>query len=440
MKTKRLICLPLIFVSLLLSAQIKINPPFSMPDVNVTVRNNVAYAFCGTDLHPEFRYEPEFIMPYWRCFSSTDLINWTLESVLYPTNLYMGNSTKCFAGHGIERNGKWYWYFSDYIHSIGVAVSDSPKGPWKDALGKPLLPPGIIDSGIYDPCAFIDDDGKAYLTFGSHKNKKINYYIVALNDDMISLKEAPRKLIVNDIPEGQDYLAIDASFLFKHDGRYYLSWRKPYAVSKSPYGPYQFVGLQDAIGHGGFFDFHNQNFVNYTSLKEGMRIRYRFSSLAYVDYKKDGSIAPIDPLIKDYGVGQYEASWPKIEAEWFMAMPNGPDKVEKDTKGFEIRNLQNNNYLNFPNINGFPQGGSVELTYSCGQTQGGEVVIRSYNQNGPEIGRAHFAPTSGWNDYKTVVVPLIDNPGGNLSLSFIFIGEKGKELIRVDSFRVLKAQ
>src|SRR6476660_7949270 len=59
---------------------------------------------------------------------------------------------------------------------IGVAVSDSPTGPFRDAIGRPL-----VGNNEIDPTVFIDDDGQAYLYWG---NPKLSY--VKLNADMIS--------------------------------------------------------------------------------------------------------------------------------------------------------------------------------------------------------------------------------------------------------------
>lgn len=426
------------FVGLVTFAINPVNQPFSMPDVNVVVIDNTAYAFCGTDVRP-FEDLGHFDMPYWRCFSSRDLINWTFESCLYPTGTYMGESDKCFAGHAVERGGKWFWYFSDYTTSTGVVVGDSPKGPWKDVLGTPLLPAGLTDTREYDPCVFIDGDGQGYITFGAHKNREMNYYIAALNEDMVSLKETPRKLVVEGVPKGSGYLAGDASFLHKHNGLYYLSWRRPYAVAETPYGPYRFVGRHQAQGHGGFFDFNNQNFVNYTSLKEGYRLRYRFCSLGYVHYTKDGAIAPMEPLVKEFGVGAYKAHWPAIEAEWFMAMPDGPRKVEREGGGFEIENLQQGDYLYFPNISNVPRDAVVEVTYSCGNSKGGKVLVRAYNHHGPIIGEAFFDPTGGWGVQGNLAIALDKNPPGEISFSLVVEGAEDVDLIHIDSFRILNS-
>lgn len=420
-------------------SQVIVNPPFSMPDVNIVEVDGRAYAFCGTDLDPYNMEVQQFIMPYWRCFSSADLINWEFESYMDPRNLYMGESDKCFAGHGIKKDDKWYWFFSNYNKSTGVAVADSPKGPWKDALGKPILPEDLTDTHEYDNCIFVDDDGQAYMTFGSHNNRKINYHIVALNDDLLSLKEEPRKLeVIGDY--SKDTPPVDASFLHKHNGYYYLSWRSPYAISKNIYGPYTYMGEHSAVGHLGFFDFRNQNFVNYTSLNETMRRRYRFCSFAYVHYKKDGSIAPMEPLIKEYGVGQYDANWPEIQAEWFMAMPKGPFKSEISVNNFAVQNLQDGDYLNFPNINNVPRNALIKLTYACGNNDGGQISVRVYNEKGPEYGQVEFESTGSWDNYQELIIPVNKNPEGKMSFSFVFNGAPAKELIRVDSFKIIPSK
>ena len=87
-----------------------------------------------------------------------------------------------WAGQCIPRNGKFYYYVPVNQKSggmaIGVAVSDSPTGPFKDALGHPLASTG---TGDIDPTVFIDDDGQAYLYWGNP-----NLFYVKLNQDMIS--------------------------------------------------------------------------------------------------------------------------------------------------------------------------------------------------------------------------------------------------------------
>ncbi len=414
----------------------QINAPFSMPDVNLVEDGGRVYAFGGTDLIPYDLSVTDFVMPYWRCFSSDDLVHWRLESTVRPEETYIGKSTSCWAGHGIKKDNRWYWYLSNHHTDTAVLTADTPRGPWKDVLGKPLLPADLTPTREYDPCAFIDDDGKAYLTFGNHDQGAVNYYIARLNDDMISLAEAPRKIVVHGDLTQAAHLPVDASFLHKANGKYYLTWRKPYAIADSPYGPYKFVGNQDARGHGGFFTFRHQSFVNYTTLKEPeMRKKYRFSSLAYVHYRDDCSIAPMEKLIADHGVGQYDATWPAIEAEWHMGTTARVQKKEIPT-GFEMRNLGGGDFLRFPNIHDLPRDAVLLIQYAANATTKAHLSVRANEPFGPELGRAEITRTGAWDKYTTLRIPLDRNPAGTLSLSLVIEGEGEAELIRIDSFSV----
>ena len=107
-----------------------------------------------------------------------------------------------------------------------MAVGDSPVGPFKDAIGKPLHD-GSWD--YIDPTVFIDDDGRAYLYWGNP-----NIYYAELNDDMISLKGEVGKLEqtvesfgapnpekrVKDVKYKDTYT--EGPWLHKREGKYYL--------------------------------------------------------------------------------------------------------------------------------------------------------------------------------------------------------------------------
>ena len=146
-----------------------------------------------------------------------------------------------------KKNGKYYFYFSadqGERKAIGVAIADSPTGPFKD-FGRPIVdkrPEGLKNGQQIDVDVFTDDDGQSYLYWG-------NGYMAGaeLNDDMVSLKEGTTKVLT---PKGgtlQDYAFREGAYVFYRQGKYYFLWsvddtgspnyHVAYGTSDSPLGP-----------------------------------------------------------------------------------------------------------------------------------------------------------------------------------------------------------
>ncbi len=180
-------------------------------------------------------------------WSSPDMVNWKSEGVIlrFPDLRWQEKVDDDAWAPGIaSRNGKYYFYFCAHSR-IGVAVADSPVGPFKDALGKPLIP-FRQDLSAIDPMAFIDDDGQAYLYWGAVQGEGKHLFVRKLNADMISFAGPEQAILTTD------GVHIEGSFVVKRDGRYYFMWsaggwnvkrgpdeyRAEYAVGDSPLGPF----------------------------------------------------------------------------------------------------------------------------------------------------------------------------------------------------------
>ena len=137
------------------------------------------YIYIDRDEGPDY-----YNMNEWRVYSSADMVNWTDHGAQLPLTAFSwAKAGTAWAAQCIERYGKFYWYVcctdtESNINAIGVAVSDSPTGPFKDALGKPMISGGW---GYIDPTVFIDDDGQAYIYWGNP-----GLFYVKVNEDMIS--------------------------------------------------------------------------------------------------------------------------------------------------------------------------------------------------------------------------------------------------------------
>lgn len=174
-----------------------------------------------------------FTMKDWQLYSTTDMVNWVHRGSPLSLKDFAWADKDAWAGHCIQRDGKFYWYVPVNQKgggmSIGVAVADHPAGPFRDALGKPLLSGGW---GYIDPAVFTDANGEAYLYWGNP-----HLYYVKLNADMVSfdqqtgivkvpLTDASFKLRIIDAHRTFSWAAsVDglASHCFKNNknGKYY---------------------------------------------------------------------------------------------------------------------------------------------------------------------------------------------------------------------------
>ncbi len=186
-----------------------------------------------------------------RVYSSDDLRTWTDEGVMFDlrTDCSWADS-KGWAPCIIERKyvgkrGKTsykYFYYFVAEGKIGVAVADRPTGPFRDALGRPMLterPEGVRGGQVIDPDVFCDPQtGKYYLYWGN------GFLAVAeLNDDMVSLKEGTTRILIPR-ERKRDFHYNEGTYVFYRDGKYYFTWsendtRSPnyrvrYTVSDSP--------------------------------------------------------------------------------------------------------------------------------------------------------------------------------------------------------------
>ncbi|MGJ1227008.1 family 43 glycosylhydrolase [Sphingobacterium siyangense] len=182
---------------------------------------------------------------YFKTFSSTDLIEWKDEGVILDLkkDVLWGNHhawAPTIAEKKVKGEYKYYYYFTA-AQKIGVAVADSPTGPFKDS-GKPLIdfkPNGVKGGQEIDPAVFTDPKtNKSYLYWGNG-----HLAVAELNKDMVTIKENTIKLLT------PDRTFREGTYVFFRKGIYYFLWsendtrsenyRVRYGTSTSPLGPIQ---------------------------------------------------------------------------------------------------------------------------------------------------------------------------------------------------------
>lgn len=174
-------------------------------------------------------------------FSTDNMIDWVDHGVCFESKdvPFADSKLELFAPDCIYRDGKYYLYFCMKTGVEGVAVSDTPWGPFTD----PTPIEGAHKDSI-DPSVFIDDDGQAYYFWGQFHLRGAK-----LNADMRTLDLST--LNTNIIDEKR-YGFHEGSSLRKVNGLYYMVYADisrgkanclGYAVAESPLGPYEYKGI-----------------------------------------------------------------------------------------------------------------------------------------------------------------------------------------------------
>lgn len=124
--------------------------------------------------HDEAQRDEMFNMREWLAYSTTDMRNWTDHGPIMRVTDFRWAKQDAWASQMIEKDGR-FWFYAAVEHddthpgkAIGVAVSDSPTGPFIDAKGSALITNEMTPKGTHswediDPTVFTDDDGTTWI-------------------------------------------------------------------------------------------------------------------------------------------------------------------------------------------------------------------------------------------------------------------------------------
>ena len=104
-------------------------------DPNAFVWKDRLYVMCSHDLDGQKGFE----MNDYVLMSTDDLVNWTDHGDVFTGGKDVKWCWNLYAPGVAQRNGKIYLYYPNSGGPIGVAVADSPEGPYTDPLGKHLI-------------------------------------------------------------------------------------------------------------------------------------------------------------------------------------------------------------------------------------------------------------------------------------------------------------
>ncbi|WP_308365646.1 MULTISPECIES: glycoside hydrolase family 43 protein [unclassified Microbulbifer] len=275
------------------------------------VVGDTLYVYVG---HDEAGEGQMFNITEWVVYSTTDTKDWTFHgSVMKPTDFDWA-IRDAWASQVIEKDGK-YWFYTTVEHgpphnakAIGVAVADTPLGPFKDARGSALAhdattptPEDPHDWDDIDPTAFTDDDGTTWLAWGN-----MHLYLARLKPNMIEFDGPIREIYLPNYTEGP--------WLHKRKEMVYLTYpcfahqnmyeKMCYATAPRITGPWTYRGIltdrteNSYTIHPGIVEYKDQWYFFYHDAKLTINgvpgaMGRRSVAVEYLHYNEDGTIKPI---------------------------------------------------------------------------------------------------------------------------------------------------
>ena len=418
-----------------------------------------------------------FWMQEWRIYSSQDMVNWQDHGSPLAIESFRWADDRAWASQCIERGGKFYWYVCTHCRqsggmAIGVAVSDTPTGPFRDALGKPLYTDKKWDH--IDPTVMIDDEGQAWLMWGNPQ-----LYYCKLNDDMISIdgevqlmpmtEQAFGGPMMSQREQGKEYKDsyVEGPWLMKmrnggneklrNAQRFALLYAAggipehiSYSTAPSPAGPWTYAGqvmLHSNTGsftnHCGVADFKGHSYFFYhTGKLPGGGGFGRSVAVEEFRYNSDGSLPTILPT--DEGVKPVATFNPyrRVEAET-MAFSRGIKTEQCAAPGqgnglqVYVSDVNNGDYIKLQNVDFGPLPPRTFTARVASGLRGGAIEIHVDSLNGLQLGRLEVPATGGWQNWQTITIdldysPSTFHPSPSTDLYFVFKGRKGPKLFNFD--------
>ncbi|KAI3394507.1 hypothetical protein diail_2596 [Diaporthe ilicicola] len=368
---------------------------------------------------------------YLDAFSSPDLINWTKHPNILTTANVSWAVRAVWAPAPISRNGKYYIYFgandiqeddATTVGGIGVAVSDSPGGPYVDAIGSPLI--GEYHNGAQpiDQDVFIDEDGQAYIYYGGHSHANV----ALLNEDMTS---------IGNFSDGTQFKEItptnyvEGAQMFKRNGVYYMMWSEggwtgpdyavSYAMADSPVGPFerkakilqQDLAVATGSGHNGVINIPGTDiwYIVYHRRPLGDD-NGDHRQLAYdrMYFNEDGSIAEVVMLVKDNFEDGNTIGWTTYGGDWSVV--DGQLKAGLSDGGKALLNTNFTDSVYDADITILDGDGNAGLLFRTTSPANGSIGYDGYYAGISSTGTAVLGKTNGsWTEIGSAEVDVSAN-------------------------------
>jgi arabinoxylan arabinofuranohydrolase len=380
------------------------------------VYNNTVYLFTGHDEDGS----KDFDMRDWRVFSSKDMANWQDHGVMMNLATFSWASSRAWAGQVIPRNNKFYYYVPVQQKSgamaIGVGVSDNILGPYKDALGKPLVANNEID-----PTVYIDDGGQAYLYWGNP-----NLWYAKLNADMVSISGGPVQVQLTTAGFGARRSGANARatsyeegpWIYKRGNLWYLIYAANccsedirYSTGPSITGPWTYRGVVMATAgasftnHPAIIDFGGSSYFFYhNGALPGGSGYTRSVAVEKFNYNSDGTIHTLSMTTAGAPMVGTLNPYTRQEAET-IAFSSGLKTEVASEGGLAVSFINNNDYIKVKGV-AFGNGAKTFNARVASAGSGGKIEVRLGSTSGTLVGTCTVGVTGSWTTWATVSCPI----------------------------------
>ena len=334
----------------------------------------------------------------YQVFSSLDLEHWTehgtsfaAQSAEHGTTWVEGN---LYAPDCLEKDGKYYLYFCSASNQEGVAVSDSPCGPFTGAEPIPLM-----DGDAIDPAVFTDDDGRAYVYWGQKDLRAAQLH----ENRRELLPETLNRSLLNEEEHGFH----EGPSLRKRDGIYYLSYTDTsrgkatcigYATSRSPLGPFEKRGIlidndgcdpESWNNHGSLAQLGEDWYIFYHRSSNGGKFHRRVC-VERVSFDENGLIAEAE--MTSQGTQPPLPATTELLAQ-HACLLHGAGCIRSGAEGDYLHGFGRGGWACFRYLDFSGKLTSCRVRYSCeGDAQ---VALRIDSPSGPVVGGGVLKGTGG---------------------------------------------
>ncbi|MCF8357905.1 MAG: family 43 glycosylhydrolase [Prolixibacteraceae bacterium] len=409
-----------------------------LADPGALVYNGRVYIYCSNDDDNPMDRRGGYQMQTIVCISSSDLKNWTDHGVVFRVPGGASWANRSWAPSPAERDGKFFLYFGNSGNGIGVAMADNPLGPFKDPIGKALIEtstPGVMPAKnmwLFDPMAFIDDDGQAYLYFGG--NGDDNVRAIKLNRDMISVDGPAIKLTAPNF--------FEAAWVHKHNGTYYFSYsttpraqmRIDYMTSDNPISGFTYGGVVSMqppsnnnnnhqaifkLGDNWYQAYHNRIVAMESDIPP---VYKRNICVDKINHNADGTIDTMKNTVNGLKQLKYLDPYERVEAETFSTQ-SGIETQSCEKGGMMMTDINTGDYVKVSGVD-FGRGCKKFKASVSSASGGGSIEIRTGGVDGKLLGVCRVENTGGMQNWK-MLSEKIKKVKGVHDLFFVFNSDEG---------------